>query len=379
MNEEERKEESRTLKYKRKRRKAKRMREKRKKVKAKQARDADRQRRILNEAERMLEERIARGELLRNPGGKSQDEEKQEQAGSRKRAGSALQEVDQAERVLEERIARGELLRNPGGKSQDEEKQEQAGSRKRASSALQEVDVPSAKVARTSVVREIASHHVTISKQHLGSGSYGACYLGTYRNMTVVVKNLHVKELQGENRKQAENRVRDELIYEARIINKLGDHPGLAFLFGVCSRSAPFRLIIQFHGNQKDNSSLTISTALRKRIVTDRAIWIGILGKVALALSRVHKVGFLHNDLKANNVVLDKSERKTYNPVIIDFGKSLPMTGLQGPKNLTKERQVKYMEAFPHIAPEIVTGLRGQSVKSDTFSFGKLAERLHCL
>jgi len=90
MNEEERKEESRTLKYKRKRRKAKRMREKRKKVKAKQARDADRQRRILNEAERMLEERIARGELLRNPGGKSQDEEKQKQAGSRKRAGSAL-------------------------------------------------------------------------------------------------------------------------------------------------------------------------------------------------------------------------------------------------------------------------------------------------
>ena len=90
----------------------------------------------------------------------------------------------------------------------------------------------------------------------------------------------------------------------------------------------------------------------------------------------MHKVGFLHNDLKANNVVLDKSERKTYNPVIIDFGKSLPMTGLQGPKNLTKERQVKYMEAFPHIAPEIVTGLRGQSVKSDIFSFGKLAERI---
>ena len=76
--------------------------------------------------------------------------------------------------------------------------------------------------------------------------------------MTVVVKNLHVKELQGENRKQAENRVRDELIYEAQIINKLGDHPGLPFLFGVCSRSAPFHLIMQFHGNQKDNSSLTI-------------------------------------------------------------------------------------------------------------------------
>ena len=56
-----------------------------------------------------------------------------------------------------------------------------------------------------------------------------------------------------------------------------------------------------------------------------------MLGKVALALSGVHKVGFLHNNLKANNVVLDKSERETFNPVIIDFGKSLPITGLKGP------------------------------------------------
>ena len=76
----------------------------------------------------------------------------------------------------------------------------------------------------------IGSHHVTISKQHLGSGSYGGRYLGTYRNTTIVVKNFHIKELQEEKRHQAKNRVRYELIYEARVtIINLATIPGFLF------------------------------------------------------------------------------------------------------------------------------------------------------
>ena len=135
MNKKER-EESCMLKYKKKRRKGKRKREKWKKVEAKQARKADRERRILNEAEHMLKDRIER---------------------------------------------------NTPAKSQVSENQAQASLQKRAGSALKNVDVPSAKVVRTPVLREIRSHHITISKQHLRSGSFAACYLGTYRNMTVEV------------------------------------------------------------------------------------------------------------------------------------------------------------------------------------------------
>lgn len=50
------------------------------------------------------------------------------------------------------------------------------------------------------------------------------------------------------------------------------------------------------------------------------------------------------------------------------------MTGLKGPKKLIKKEQLKYMKRYPHIAPEIVTGVRGRSVKSDIFSLGKLTE-----
>jgi len=41
--------------------------------------------------------------------------------------------------------------------------------------------------------------------------------------------------------------------------------------------------------------------------------------KLGETLLFVHNKGYLHNDLKGNNVVLD---RANHNPVLIDFGKS---------------------------------------------------------
>ena len=67
----------------------------------------------------------------------------------------------------------------------------------------------------------------------------------------------------------------------------------------------------------------------------------------------IHERGFLHNDLKSNNVVIDGSENK---PVIIDFGKSckIAKARLRKPKvNIEKS-----MNKFPHITPEILCGER---------------------
>ena len=67
----------------------------------------------------------------------------------------------------------------------------------------------------------------------------------------------------------------------------------------------------------------------------------------------VHKVGFVHNDIKADNVVLKRVDATLTrcNPVLIDFGKSLPLTGLKGPKVMSEKQQIKYTKDFPHIAP----------------------------
>ena len=48
-----------------------------------------------------------------------------------------------------------------------------------------------------------------------------------------------------------------------------------------------------------------------------------VMRKTCEALLHLHKNGYLHNDLKGNNVVL---ECKVDTPVIIDFGKSCQIT-----------------------------------------------------
>ena len=280
----------------------------------------------------------------------------------------------QVERVIQERITSGELMRvsaEPADRPPSQTAKNTT-SRKRAANTDSE-EVPQ-KAARLHGLKEIPASHVILTRTCLGSGSYGSCYLGMFHGMNVVVKSLHVHEGNGENRQQAENRVRQELIYEARIVNKLGYHSYLPLLFGVCSEAPPYRLILQFHGDKKTHNSLTISSALSKRtMLSDKVCWIEIIKKVASALKHVHEAGFLHNDVKSNNVVLDE-DGGAYNPVLIDFGKSLPLTGLKGPKIMSKERQQAYAKKYPHIAPEIVCGRKGQSIQSDIFSFAKMTQ-----
>ena len=247
-------------------------------------------------------------------------------------------------------------------------------SRRKRTETTQRRDVPEKK-AKTVAPLEISPLNLMISTNLLGSGSYGCCYLASYRGMEVVSKNFIVKASRGETPGQAEDRVRQELIYEARIIRKLGDHPGVPLLFGVCSERAPFHLIMQFHGDRRNHKSLTIHHALSNGTISDRVTWIDIIRKFAIALIHVHDVGFLHNDIKANNILLDIVDG-AFNPVIIDFGKSLPMDGAKGPRVMSQDKQKKYRQDFPHIAPEIVTGKSGQSRKSDTYSFGKVAKSI---
>lgn len=70
------------------------------------------------------------------------------------------------------------------------------------------------KKAKTVAPLEISPLNLMISMNLLGSGSYGCCYLTSYRGMEVVSKNFIVKASRGETPGQAKDRVRQELIYE---------------------------------------------------------------------------------------------------------------------------------------------------------------------
>lgn len=304
--------------------------------------------RVLDEGKRCYLKEKRRNQKKRQKQRKKEEAKKQRQAD---RAG-------RIEKAVERRIQ--EI------KAEQETQAGQSNANKRPSTSQQGERSPR-KTARTAALKEIKSFHVT-TRSHLGTGSYGSCYLALYRGMNVVIKNLKVRAVSGETQKDAEQRVREELKYEARIINKLGDHPGLPLLYGICSEQPPYRLVMQFHG-EKDCSSLTIASALVKKTISDAATWITVIREVTDALDHVHRVGFLHNDVKSNNVVLDNASAK-YQPVLIDFGKSLPVSGCRGPRTMSTETQRRYKKQYPHIAPEIVAGTAGQTYASDVFSIG---------
>ena len=133
------------------RRKAKKKRrEKRKKEEAKRARIGDRRRRLEVQVEEAIEKCINSGELQRV-------------------------NADPADgRLASESVKRNRIATKRSANTDHEE-------------------VPK-KAARLHGLKEISATHVTLTKTCLGSGSYGSCYLGTFRGMTVVVKSTKGKE-----------------------------------------------------------------------------------------------------------------------------------------------------------------------------------------
>ena len=115
---------------------------------------------------------------------------------------------------------------------------------------------------------------------------------------------------------------------------------------------------------------MTLSKAVTSGVIANDGECVTILRETGEILFFLHTKGFLHNDLKGNNVVLDGANHK---PVLSDFGKSRKMSQARflKPKVNTEEACKRY----PHIAPELHRGGR-QSKESDVYSFGALIVRV---
>ena len=99
---------------------------------------------------------------------------------------------------------------------------------------------------------------------------------------------------------------------------------------------------------------------------------------VAKGVAYLHENGFLHNDLKTDNVVLHGNERGAKS-VIINFGKSQFRKTVQShePKrNLVGDHLKTFLAKHCHIAPEVPRGGR-ESTASDVFSYGVLLKAIN--
>ena len=128
-----------------------------------------------------------------------------------------------------------------------------------------------------------------LSDQPLGSGSYGTCFLATYRGISVAVKEIKQRDDSPKEREKA----RREVIHEATVLHRLGDHPGLPLLFGVCSLHHPFKLIIQFHG--VGTKRLTLLKAVRQKLLSKREVT-AIFVAIGRTIKHIHSKGYLHSN-----------------------------------------------------------------------------------
>ena len=104
---------------------------------------------------------------------------------------------------------------------------------------------------------------------------------------------------------------------------------------------------------------------------------IKVSDNTAVALDHIHKCGFTHNDLKCNNVVLEKREDQLLHPVIVDFGKSFAFT--KAKIAVPKQSHLKGHYKNSYIALELVDGTGKPSIESDVYSLTYLINKVYGL
>lgn len=147
-------------------------------------------------------------------------------------------------------------------------------------------------------------------------------------------------------------------------ITSLGDHEGLPLIFGVITAKEPLCLVTQFHGMYEQ--SATLQQAANASMITPSEC-LQTFAEICLALQHVHSRGFLHNDIKANNVILERRrDSKKYNAILIDFGKSTKASTIL-PSVSSRKRSHPPTKSY--LAPEVLKR-RQYSTASDIYSVG---------
>ena len=187
--------------------------------------------------------------------------------------------------------------------------------------------------------KEICANGLVKLGKTVGSGTYGCCQLASYRGTTVVIKEYKsFRSGLADTQRQ-----KKAALHEANLLSSLGDHPNLPLLFGVQVKKPPFCLLTQFHGDKK--GSLTLWRAAPKLELCNEK-WINVTKMIGDAIQFIHSKKVIHNDLKPNNIVLEKRD-SVFHPIVIDFGKSLKVeVAASVSRCLSKEDRRKHLKSI---------------------------------
>ena len=209
------------------------------------------------------------------------------------------------------------------------------------------------------------------AEEIIGAGLFGTVKRCQYKGNIVAVKCFKTAVTSLCSTKRS-------VLHEAKVLLNLKSHRSIPTLLGVCLEKEPLKLVMQCYGIEGQTLSLYSVCKLEKHHNTmDECQWKSVIKDIAKAIEHVHACGYLHNDIKTDNVVLYKSDDTTFIPVVVDFGKSCRREGCT--KCLSMEEQSEYRKKYRHIAPEVIDGSYKQSIYSDIYSFGYLVDNIYTL
>ena len=129
---------------------------------------------------------------------------------------------------------------------------------RKVKSLQREISVPAVqKPIERPNFKELAAGNLIRLKgaRSIGSGTFGNCYPGTYRGISVVIKEYKERS-SGRDSNHSLSLLQKEARHEAQVLQQLGDHPGVPFLFGVLLKEMPVSIVLKFHGD--GGESLTV-------------------------------------------------------------------------------------------------------------------------
>ena len=193
----------------------------------------------------------------------------------------------------------------------------------------------------------------------MGQGCYGVVTLQVLQGQQ---RPVAVKSVGAVNRRALDR--------EVLAMARLSGHPSFPHFHGLVRKGAERCLVMEFVGDPATGTSLTLADALygpRRLSLTPQEWWAVGLGLLD-AMQYMHDhAGVLHNDLKADNILMVRAGG-VWRGCIIDVGlcsaKSHPRA-----VQLTDQEKAWSRVHQTHLAPELLEG-QPQSRLSDVFQLG---------
>ena len=170
---------------------------------------------------------------------------------------------------------------------------------------------------------------VKIGKK-LGEGGYGGVFRlepddqnqgASLPTLVVKLPPLEDEDDEDPSIKERNQRALEDVEKEAKVYERLGDHPNIVKCLGMRDVGGKRGLVMEaVRGKTTNDFTKQLKTQLAQGKITQTEFWSTVqytLGKTLSALAHIHDCGLTHNDVKPQNIMVDET---TGDVKVIDVG-----------------------------------------------------------